>query len=105
MEDKKITKIGYDFDPSNVSMFEMSISGDINKQDLTKMNPNIFLGQGRKRREIIARVIIFLRFRWSHEVYLMYRFLHCHLSYQATQRYMGVGVEVGGWPETEFYKF
>ena len=45
LEDNQITKLSYDDAPSNFSTFEMKIFGAINKQDITKMNPNPLLGQ------------------------------------------------------------
>ena len=56
----KIKDIGYDFASSNVRMFKMKRFGAGNKQDITNMNQNPILGQGRRRRVIIYHVLLFL---------------------------------------------
>ena len=48
MEDKQITNISYDVDPSNFIMFEMINFGAKTKVDRTEMNNNHILGQGRR---------------------------------------------------------
>ena len=59
MEYNQITNLSYDSALSIVRIFKMRIFGTGNKQDLTKINPNPLLGQGRIRRDIIFPVMIF----------------------------------------------
>ena len=64
MEEKQITSLSCDVDPSNVRIFDIESFGDENKQDLTKMNPNPLLAQEIIIRDIIrieyiARIVIF----------------------------------------------
>ena len=40
-------------------MFRMKSFGYVNKPDLTNMNMNDLLGQGRIRREILAHILMF----------------------------------------------
>ena len=49
---KKMKKLSYDVSPSYVSMFKIKRFVDVNELNLTKMNPNHILGQGRRRSEI-----------------------------------------------------
>ena len=58
MEDRKIKNISYDVASSNVRMFKNKRFG-AEKRDLTKMIPNPLLGQGRRRIDIIAYVLMF----------------------------------------------
>ena len=53
-----MTKLSFYIVPSNVNMLEMMIFGDVNKLDLTKMDLNPLLGQGRRRREIVDNIMI-----------------------------------------------
>ena len=70
---KQIRNIGYDVSSSNVSMFKMKSFVSENKRDLTKMNPNPLLGQGRIIIYILTHVLMFWLCHQSNEVNLMDR--------------------------------
>ena len=66
LEDNQITNLSYDVASSNVIMFKTKSFGAVKKRDITKMSPNPLLGQGRRRRDIIDRVIMLLLSSHSH---------------------------------------